>query len=383
MSHALDPRSDAGPPSIGDQSPPILGQQSAGARVIRLAAGNGTDPQPGALGLSVGWPRHPLAFALPPPSLRGMGGRQHDRIDALMASALTEPQPTLASEPGEAALLRLLMQGQDIAAAALALIRLRFPGQDVCFLAPDQTPADPEPGNEARVDEGGQRFGRLRSRTISVARLLPQAAWLAAWLALRDQYSQLYHAAVTDPITGAHNRRFFDYFLEFAIGSARARHQPMTLLVFDIDDFKQFNERHGHGAGDEILRHTVRLLRSVIRPSDRVCRIGGDEFAVVFHDPAGPRTTGSRPLSSVFQLAGRFQQAICEHKFPELGCDAPGRLTVSGGLATYPLDGHDAASLLAGADAFARASKKAGKNCMSMGPATGRGATDAMPANGR
>jgi diguanylate cyclase (GGDEF)-like protein len=142
--------------------------------------------------------------------------------------------------------------------------------------------------------------------------------------------------------------------------------------MFDIDDFKQFNDRYGHAAGDEILRETVRLLRSVVRPSDKVCRIGGDEFVVIFHEPGGPRQPGSKPPSSIAAIAKRFQDAICAHKFPKLGREAPGSLGVSGGLATYPWDGRAAAELLARADELSLQSKRTGKNTITFGPGAER-----------
>jgi diguanylate cyclase (GGDEF)-like protein len=152
---------------------------------------------------------------------------------------------------------------------------------------------------------------------------------------------------------------------------AHRLHHRLTVLVFDIDNFKYFNDEYGHAAGDDILRETVKLLHSMVRPSDRVCRIGGDEFAVIFDDPRGPRTATSRPPSSVHQIARRFQQAIAEHRFPKLGREAPGRLTISGGLAAYPADGQDVKSLLARADQLALLSKRSGKNCISLGPVGG------------
>jgi len=357
MSDSWDPSKESRPSAVTREPASVPCRLGGGIRVIHVDGSNGNGNGRGPVALdAVGQHRSPDA---PPP--------RHDRVGALIDAVLADQDRVAVSEIGDATLLGLLMRGQEVLAAALDLIRRRFPGLDVSFVAPDKAP-DPEPCHDASVDDGGRHLGRLRSRTIPVALLMPQAVWLGSWLAMRDQHSQMYDAAVTDSLTGAYNRRFFDHFLDFAIDHAREKHQSMTVLVFDIDDFKRFNDQHGHGAGDEILRQTVQLLRSVIRPSDRVCRIGGDEFAVVFHEPNGPRIAGSKPPSSIFRIARRFQQAIADHRFPGLGCDAPAMLTVSGGLATYPLDGNDAGSLLARADAFALLSKRIGKNCMSLGP---------------
>lgn len=294
--------------------------------------------------------------------------------------AETTAQTSISSDLGDETIVRLLLQGHDITDAALAAIRRRLSGRDVSFLAgpraasgggdAGRTNADGS-ANEAVVAWRGRILGRLRSETVRSEELVQPASWLAAWLVLRDQHAQLREAAFADPLTGAHNRRYFDQFLGMAMEEARKERRGVTLLMFDIDNFKQFNESHGHSAGDDILRETVRLLRSVIRPTDKVCRIGGDEFAVIFYEPTGPRTPSSRPPNDVHQIAHRFQREIAEQKFPKLGRDAPGTLTISGGLATYPWDGMTAEALLARADELAMQSKRSGKNCITFGPEAG------------
>ena len=83
------------------------------------------------------------------------------------------------------------------------------------------------------------------------------ASWLAHWLALREQHRQLYSAAFTDSLTGAWNRRYFERFLESAIKDAQRRRQSLTILIFDIDDFKHYNDTYGHPAGDKVLPYTT------------------------------------------------------------------------------------------------------------------------------
>lgn len=200
------------------------------------------------------------------------------------------------------------------------------------------------------------------------ARVLGEhAVWLGSWLRLEEQQRALRMAAFTDELTGAWNRRYFSRFLDAAIEQAREARRTLTLLYFDIDDFKVYNDRYGHAAGDEILVETVRLLESVIRPGDKVCRIGGDEFVVIFYEPKGPRDPGSSPPESIYSLARRFQEQICAHRFPKLGDEACGTLTVSGGLASFPWDGSDGETLLAVADGLALKSKRQGKNVITLG----------------
>ena len=202
---------------------------------------------------------------------------------------------------------------------------------------------------------------------VPASALAGHAAWLGRWMALAAQQRALRDAAMLDELTGAYNRRYFRRYAEAALAQAAKDRNVVTLLLFDIDDFKGYNDRYGHAAGDEILTEVVKLLRSTIRPHDRVCRIGGDEFAVVFYEPQGPRDPGSKPPEDVHQIARRFQEQIRGHRFPKLGDCLPGTLTISGGLATYPWDGRTVEELLERADALALESKRAGKNAIRLG----------------
>lgn len=224
--------------------------------------------------------------------------------------------------------------------------------------------------NGAAVVWQGRVLATLRSDKIAVDQLAKHGESLAPWLAIREQYRRLRLAAYSDPLTGAWNRRYFDQFLAGALTEAREQRHNVTILVFDIDNFKSYNDRFGHEAGDEILIETVRLLRSVIRPTDRVCRIGGDEFAVIFHEPQGPRDPASRHPTSIHAIAARFQSQVRSARFAKLGNDAPGNLSISGGLATYPWDGTTPAELLRRADELAIEGKRQGKNVIMFGPGT-------------
>ncbi|MCB9845101.1 MAG: GGDEF domain-containing protein [Phycisphaeraceae bacterium] len=276
----------------------------------------------------------------------------------------TAPPVAPADDPRDESLVRALLRGRDVLEPAMEQIRSRL-GDGCAFSRGEEGP-----GEAVRWHE--RNFGWLSCDGAPRPALAGEASWLAGWLRLAEQQEELRRAALTDPLTGAWNRRYFDRFLPVAIEQARASRASLTVLVFDIDDFKRYNEQFGHTAGDEILIETVRLIRSVIRPTDRVCRIGGDEFAVIFHEPRGPRSPGSRPPESVYDISRRFQQQICQHKFPKLGDQAPGTLTISGGLATYPWDGRDARDLLEFADALAMRSKRQGKNAITLGPGAAR-----------
>lgn len=269
---------------------------------------------------------------------------------------------------GDTVVLSMALRGQDPAPGCVALIRERTGDTTLEFIAGDAGDASCAPVLWEKTC-----FGHLRSARTPPGVLVPHARWMGAWLRLRDQQAQLREAAFTDPLTGAWNRRYFDRFLASVLEGAREARRSITVMVFDIDDFKKYNDKYGHDAGDEILREAVRLMRSVIRPSDRVCRIGGDEFGVIFNEPEGPRQEGSRPPTDVFGLAQRFQQQITGHRFPKLADLAPGTLTISGGLATFPWDGTTPEQLVTRADQLALASKRQGKNAITVGPGALRG----------
>jgi diguanylate cyclase (GGDEF)-like protein len=279
-------------------------------------------------------------------------------------AATVAPSEPASASPGDAALVATMLRGGDITPQALSLLRERLNDATLEFVAVDAN----APANAVRVAWDEAVYGWLRSSSSSSDELAAPARWLAGWFRLADQQAQLREAAFTDALTGANNRRFFDLFAARALAAARERRHYVTILLFDIDNFKQYNDLYGHEAGDDILVEVTRLMRAALRPTDRVCRLGGDEFAVIFHDPQGPRQEGSQHPADVRDIAMRFQKQVSEYKFPKLADKAQGTLTISGGLATFPWDGQTPAELLAHADRLLLDSKKAGKNVITLGP---------------
>ena len=282
--------------------------------------------------------------------------------------APVQPPVVFGSAADDLSVIQAALAGRDLVLPALEVIRRRTGHADVLL-----TPAVAATPTEGVAVTHNQRvFGHLICSSLTSAELTPHAQWLATWLAVGEQQEALKKAALFDDLTGAYNRRYFEGFLREAIERAKRERASVTIMVFDVDDFKRFNDEFGHAAGDEILQQTVALLKSVIRDGDRVCRIGGDEFVVIFHEKGGPREPGSKPPTDVCQIAARFQKQIAAHRFPKLGEGAPGRLSISGGLATFPWDGRTPAELLERADQLALESKRAGKNCLTIGPGTRR-----------
>ena len=277
----------------------------------------------------------------------------------------TQTQATTTESLGDIDLVEAIQsESCGVLETALALMRQQTKWDDVRL---DDSCAG-DGSASAEVEHNDESFGWLCSKKADAQALTPWADWLARWLSLDKRYRDFRLQSLRDDLTGAWNRRFFDRFMEDILTEASTKRCAISLMVFDIDNFKQYNDQYGHAAGDEILRETVRLLKSMIRSGDRVCRLGGDEFAVIFADLAGPREAGSTPPDTVEKIANRFQQQICKMNYPKLGIDAPGTLSISGGLATYPWDGSTVAVLLEHADKLALLSKKKGKNVLTFGP---------------
>lgn len=296
------------------------------------------------------------------PEQAGTPGTSRDDVPAPSPKPASSA-PRQTELPDDAKLVRAILSGRDIQPAALEQLRRRTGIADLEFSqSRGASPCEP-------VLHRGHSLGYLSAPEGSLdgSQLKVHALWLSHWLALAEQQRQLREAAFTDALTGAWNRRYFDRYLDSCLLRAAKLRQPVTVLLFDVDDFKKFNDQHGHAVGDEILCATVRLLKTCVRPSDRVCRIGGDEFAVVFYEPDGPREAGSSQPTSIFDIARRFQQRVQTEEFSVLGPKSPGPLAISGGLATFPWDGRTPAELLAAADRLLMESKDAGKNAIRYG----------------
>ena len=188
--------------------------------------------------------------------------------------------------------------------------------------------------------------------------------------ALQQRHNGLQKLAITDELTGLYNGRYFRHYLNRIIDKARSLRFPVTLLLFDIDNFKRYNDQFGHGIGDEILRQTASLMKSCVRDHDLVARISGDEFAVVFWEKEGPRQPRDpqagppgRPPQTPKEILERFRRLLATQTFNGLGPAGQGTLTISGGLAVYPYDANTVSDLMDAADqALMFKAKKSGKN---------------------
>ncbi len=191
----------------------------------------------------------------------------------------------------------------------------------------------------------------------------------------QERIRRLERLATEDDLTGLKNRRYLNPFLSQVLALARQCHFPVTLLVFDIDNFKQYNDRFGHAVGDQVLIQAGEMIRRCCRAHDVVARIGGDEFAVVFWDlperkkqaicsapPEERRHHPSRHPRQPLFMAERFRKEISASRLSVLGPGGQGQLTISGGLASFPDDGKTAEELLKQADEALLEAKRQGKN---------------------
>src|SRR5712691_195368 len=169
---------------------------------------------------------------------------------------------------------------------------------------------------------------------------------------LRDNLQMSIDMAITDALTGLHNRRYMETHVGALVGQALSRGKPLTVLVLDIDYFKAVNDTHGHDAGDDVLREFALRLRKSIRGIDLACRYGGEEFVVVM-----PETD----LAVATVVAERSRRRIASEPFSVQQGARTIEVTISIGIAG--LSGADtAASVIKRADQALYRAKRDGRN---------------------
>ncbi|MHC5083537.1 MAG: GGDEF domain-containing protein [Planctomycetota bacterium] len=211
------------------------------------------------------------------------------------------------------------------------------------------------------------------SALLSVCHENISATSLPASESAKDQRIRQLEILVTqDDLTGLKNRRYVRQFLPTILKQAARQQCQVTLLLFDIDNFKHYNDSYGHAVGDKVLRQTAKLISRCCRGQDVVARLGGDEFAVIFWDTAEAHHTSepnqdrrsctqNHPRQVVF-MAERFCKEMSEAAFEVLGTKGKGSLTISGGLATFPMDAQSPEDLFEQADQAMLEAKRSGKN---------------------
>lgn len=188
---------------------------------------------------------------------------------------------------------------------------------------------------------------------------------------VRRREARLRDLVIRDALTVLYNRRYFFYRLNSEIQRAKRYGRTFSLLIMDVDDFKKFNDRHGHLAGDALLRALAEVIASNIRRSDEkpsyevdiACRYGGEEFAVILPEAAavGGAAAGERLRASI---ETRGATAVAERLRREIEkTDIDGiKATISIGVSSYPEHGVDVDGLIKAADDALYVAKRKGKN---------------------
>ncbi len=206
------------------------------------------------------------------------------------------------------------------------------------------------------LDEGAQDFllkGELGSRHIG--RVIQQARHrFHLEEAVHRHHAELRTMAERDSLTGLSNRLFFDASLRTAMPLALRHRAPLALMLLDVDQFKYVNDSYGHDTGDKLLQEVARRLQGALRAGDLLCRIGGDEFAVLAHQFANEQQS--------LLLAQRIQDSMSRPIHlgtADLNC------TLSIGVVCYPSSAEGPEELLKHADMAMYKSKRSGRNQVS------------------
>jgi diguanylate cyclase (GGDEF)-like protein len=168
-----------------------------------------------------------------------------------------------------------------------------------------------------------------------------------------DEFEETERSARTDALTGLSNRRVFNETLDAEIRRSRRYRWPVTVLMLDLDHFKDVNDSYGHMLGDLVLERVGGIVRHAVRDADAACRFGGEELAVVL-----PETAREGGYAVAERIRHRVEQAFRGR--PIEGHDIS--MTISAGLATFPDDGLHADELLARADEALYGAKHGGRN---------------------
>jgi diguanylate cyclase (GGDEF)-like protein len=161
---------------------------------------------------------------------------------------------------------------------------------------------------------------------------------------------------MTDPLTGAPNRRHLFSRMESELARAERYGTPLSVLMVDVDHFKRLNDAAGHRAGDEVLRKVCDVLRSRVRKVDTLARYGGEEFMVLL-----PQTA----REGAVEVGEKLRRAVLETAALATPTQPTGHVTISIGVASFPLDASDQDTLVDCADSALYASKRGGRNKVS------------------
>lgn len=191
---------------------------------------------------------------------------------------------------------------------------------------------------------------------VDITRERKYVAMLADLASLAFQNAMkkdLLESASLDDLTGLYNRRYFTQWFEAELRRARNYMLPLSLFLIDVDHFREVNDAHGHDAGDLVLKKLGRIFRHHTRSSDLVARYGGEEFVVVM-------TSSGKEQALLY--ANALRERIAKTKISIPGIENPVGVSVSGGVASFPIDGDSTSELIHAADHALYGVKRKRKN---------------------
>jgi diguanylate cyclase (GGDEF)-like protein len=196
--------------------------------------------------------------------------------------------------------------------------------------------------------------GQFNQVDLSLLEIIgPQIAVALERAEWQERATQFQLMSITDPLTGLLNRRYLEERLTEELNRSKRYSYSMSCLMIDIDDFKKYNDRNGHQAGDVALKITAHSLKAVLRSADIACRYGGEEFCILL-----PQTS----VSEAGVIAERMRQKVTETDYPYGKSQPMGTVSISIGISTFARHIDTAESVIAAADRALYNAKRLGKN---------------------
>jgi two-component system cell cycle response regulator len=300
-------------------------------------------------------------------SLKGESGRillvdDHPRSAARILESLAKTHDAFVERDLQAALMKVAEHNFDLLIVSLSLSKadgLRLCSQ---VRSLDRTRHLPivilvEPGDEARLLRGldmgvNDYLMRPIDRNEMLARIKTQIRRKRYSDLLRTRIEQSVEMAITDPLTGLHNRRYMEGHLRTLVEEAVAKGRPLSILIADIDHFKKINDTYGHDAGDNVLREFAARLRRNTRGIDLACRLGGEEFVVIMPDTE---------IERAMHVAERLRAYVAGDLF-QANLDTRIRVTASVGIAMLERRDDTPETIFKRADNALYVAKREGRN---------------------
>jgi two-component system cell cycle response regulator len=300
-------------------------------------------------------------------ALSGRSGRvlvvdDHPRSAARLLEVLSKTNDAFAERDPQSALVKLTEHNFDLLVVSLSL--QNADGLRLCsqVRSLDRTRHLPiiilvEPGDEARLLRGldmgvNDYLMRPIDRHELLARVKTQIKRKRHSDFLRHRLEETVEQSITDALTGLHNRRYMESHLKTLVTDSLRTGRALSMLIADIDHFKQVNDTYGHDAGDVVLREFAVRLKRNTRGMDLACRLGGEEFVIIMPDT---------DIARAYQVGERLRAYVAAENFTI----APGRtirVTASVGIATLERGDDTPETIYKRADNALYAAKRRGRN---------------------